>query len=315
MRLAVDRYRIITDKPLEHPLRVVLISDVHISRNPLTGDFINIGSLLKNLRTIKNIDLFALCGDFVNSANTLKDLSIANRFADFLRRLSRTAPVVLVRGNHDLYNNDMDTEKIYQNFAKIPNVTLLDNAQMDFAGITITGFTPRHEAYDLIKHGKRSYAITVEDYKREHFQLNHDKFHLILTHSPYTFTNKRMQRELPEIYESSDLVLSGHLHNGLFLSGNHGIIGRILDDTKLVDLGFWVDPKTGFTSRHCRGAKFVGEHHIGSTILPASRGYTELRSSDYPRRLIQITGKGINKFSTLPFVVGRPSVAEIVITQ
>lgn len=313
MRLAVDRYRIITEKPLDRPLRVVLISDIHISRSFITGDFLNISSLLKGLKNIKNIDLFALPGDFVNSAAQLRNERVHTHFSDLLKRLSRIAPVILVRGNHDLYNNDIETEKIYQTLGNIRNVTLLDNAQMSFMGITITGFTPRHEAYDLIKHGKRSYAITIEDFRREKFTFDPNTFHLILTHSPYTFTNKPSMRQLPEVYHHADLVLSGHLHNGLFLSGNSRLIRRILDNTRIVDLGFWVDPKTGFTSRHCRGAKFVGENRIGKTILPTTSGYAEVRSADFPRRLIQITGKGINKFSTLPFLIGRPSVSEIII--
>jgi len=315
MRLAIDKYKIITDKKMDRPVKVVLISDVHISENVLTGDFLNINSLLRDLKNIKNIDIFALCGDFVNSASKLKNPKIHNRLTDFVKHLSRIAPVVMVRGNHDLYNNDLETEKLYQSLSELRNVTLLDNAQMRFGDIVITGFTPRHEAYDLVKHGKRSHTITIEDYKRENFVLAADDFNLLLTHSPYSFTNKQSERELPEVYEKGDLILSGHLHNGLFMSGNYGVVGKILDNTKLVDLGFWVDPKTGFTSRHCRGAKFVGENRIGRTILPSSSGYTELHSSEYPHRLVQITGKGINKFSTLPLVVGRPSVVEIIITR
>ena len=137
---------------------------------------------------------------------------------------------------------------------------------------------------------------------------------MILTHSPYSLTNKRAMRELPEVYKKCDLVLSGHLHNGLAMSGNSRLFKRVFDQTKFIDVGFWCDPKTGFVSKHCRGAKFVGENKIGKTILPSSKDYVEIDLTDNNTgKVVQVTGKGINKFSVVPVIAGRPSVVEVII--
>jgi len=201
MRLVVDKFKVITDKKLKKPLRVVFISDTHFGEHPLTAGKWNGNSTLKGLRKLGKIDLILFGGDYVNSALVFKMRYPLKNFTDFLKACAEIAPVIMIRGNHDLYLNNRATEEIYQKFGSIENVTLLDNAQMKFKGIEITGFTPRHSSYDLIKHGKRSHKITMEDFGGAKFKFKKEDFNLIVTHSPYSLTNKRALREFPEVFE------------------------------------------------------------------------------------------------------------------
>jgi len=322
MRLVVDKFKVITDKKLKKPLRVVFISDTHFGEHPLTAGKWNGNSTLKGLRKLGKIDLILFGGDYVNSALVFKMRYPLKNFTDFLKACAEIAPVIMIRGNHDLYLNNRATEEIYQKFGSIENVTLLDNAQMKFKGIEITGFTPRHSSYDLIKHGKRSHKITMEDFGGAKFKFKKEDFNLIVTHSPYSLTNKRALREFPEVFENSDVVISGHLHNGAFASKNFEGLTRKSNNKSSkhllrisIDKGIWLDPKTGFVANHCRGAKLVGEEKIGRAILPSSKNYIEidLRKEENRKKLVQVTGKGIHKFSVIPLFPGRPSIVELVI--
>lgn len=317
MRLVIDKFKVLTNKKIKKPVKVVLISDVHFGADPIkTGKF-NVKSMMAGIKKIENVDMFVLCGDFVSAAKVLKVARVRKNMTEMLTELGKQAKVVMVRGNHDYYYNTPETEQIYQDFGKIKNVILLDNAQKEIDGIKVTGFSPRKEAYDLIKHGKRSHKMTIKDFREKKFSFDEKEFNLILTHSPYSLTNKRAMREVTEVYEKCDLVMSGHLHNGLVASGNSGVLKKIFDGKKFVDYGFWIDPKTGFVSRHCRGAKLVGEGKISRTVLPSSKEYVEidLRKNGNKNKLIQVTGKGVNKFSVIPIIAGRPSVVEVIIAN
>lgn len=325
MRLAVDKFEVLTDKKLEKPLRVVLVSDVHAGNLPLMSGKINFNSTLKGIKKMRKIDFFAFCGDFLNNAQSWRGTPAEKHFVEFTQELAKIAPVILVRGNHDIFEGDERTEENYQKLEKLENIILLDNKQMKLLGIKITGFTPRHEVYDLGKHGEMAQKISVQDFKKEHFWFDEEDFNLILTHSPYNITNKTMLRDYPEIFEKGDVILSGHLHNGLMPSGNFEFITRYFNKLKPknklqkfwarnIDTGIWFGMKTGFVISHCRGAKLAGEGKIGYPILPSSKRFVKIDLTKEKNKLVQIIGKSISKYFFLPILQGRPSVVELKIS-
>ena len=325
MKLVVDKFEVLTDKKLEKPLKVVLISDVHAGNLPLMSGKINLNSTIKGLKKLRKIDFFAFCGDFLNNALSWNGSRAEDNFKNFVKEVAKIAPVILVRGNHDVFGGNKEVEENYHKLEKLENVTLLDNKQMKLLGIKITGFAPRHEAYDLSKHGEMAQEIATEEFKKEHFLLDEKDFNLILTHSPYNLTNRVILKELPELFEKGDVILSGHLHNGLMPSRNFEFITKHFNKTtpktkwqkfwaRNIDTGIWFGMKTGFVISHCRGAKTVGEGKISYPVLPSSKKFVKIDLTKEKNKLVQIIGKSVTKYFFLPIVQGRPSVVELKIS-
>lgn len=325
MRLAIDKFEVLTDKKLEKPLKIILVSDMHAGNLPLMSGRTSFYATIRGLKRIKNVDFFAFCGDYVNNAPSWLGSKAKTNFEKFLSKVSKIAPVILVRGNHDIFEGDEETDKKYQELKNMDNVILLDNKQIDFLGIRLTGFMPRHEVYDLRKHGIGSQKIALEDFQKENFKFNEKDFNLILTHSPYTFSNNLMLEKAPELFEKCDVILSGHLHNGLMPTRNFESITKYFNHlkprsrfkkfiAKNIDAGVWFGIKTGFLVSYCRGARLVGEKEIGYPILPSSKRYIKVDLTKNKNKLAQIVGKAIIKYSFLPVINGRPSVVELKIS-
>ena len=326
MRLVIDKFKIKTDKPLKKDFKVLVCSDLHAGESILVPGVLNFYSLLKSLSRIKDIDVIALTGDFVNNAQCYANPRAKKNLHTLITELAKHAPVVMVRGNHDLIMTSKKTEKLYQAYDKIPNVYLLDNKQMKIGDVNIIGFSPRHASYDLLKHGKRSYKITMEDFRKANLKYKPNEVNITLTHSPHSLCNKTAVRLIPDFYKNNDVILSGHLHNGTFFVGNTEWFRKKYNNLKstshfknyiirVMDKGVWVDPKTGFVTGLCRGGRYVGAGKIDRMYLPSSKEYIEFDlTGEHKKQCVQITSKGINKYPIMPLIAGRPSVTEIIIT-
>lgn len=324
MRLVVDKFEVLTNKKLSKPLKVVFISDTHLCRNIFLRENFNLWSTLRGLKKIDKIDFFVLGGDYINTAKDYLNERTLNTFKTFLTELTKHAPVIMIKGNHDSYFKTKKSEEIYASFANMNNIFLLDNKQVEMFGIKITGFSPSRETYHASKYGRHAQLIAREQFKAEGFKFNEDDFNLILTHSPMSLSNQIMEEKGKLFYRKADVVLSGHMHNGLILSRNFELFHKITRtkrfDTwlsrlvkKYADSGFWYVYKTLFMIRWCRGARFFGNGD-DNVLLPSSKNYAQLDLSEHPEEALQIVAKGINKYAVIPLYTGRPSVVELKIT-
>ncbi len=325
MRLVIDKYEVLTDKKLKKPLKVVLISDTHLAKKRVLCERINLKSTLKGIERINNIDFFVLGGDFVNTAKDYLDEKTLDYFINYLKALTKIAPVIMIKGNHDMYFRSKRTDEIIQSFSKLDNVTLLENQQIDFLGIKVTNFSPSRETYHATKYGRHSMLLAREEFKKMHFSFDEKDFNLILTHSPLSLSNKRMEEKEPEFFSNADVILSGHMHNGLILSRNFEWIVRMLKNEnskspfkKLIkryaDSGFWYVYKTFFIIRGCRGARFFGLNN-NTVYLPSSKEYSKIKLYEHKKEALQIVTKAVNKYAIIPIYVGRPSIVELKITR
>ncbi|MBR3368193.1 metallophosphoesterase [Candidatus Saccharibacteria bacterium] len=324
MRLVIDKYEAFTDKKIKKPLKIVLISDTHLAKNKMLFEKINLRSTLKGIEKIKSIDFFVLDGDYVNTAKDYLDNDTFNFFVDFIKKLAKIAPVIMVRGNHDLYFRTNRTDETYRQLQKLDNVTLLENEQIDFLGLRITAFLPPRESFHATKYGRHSMLISHEDFKKKHFVFNEEDFNLVLTHSPLSLSNKYMEEKSKDFFKKCDVVLSGHMHNGLIFSRNLEWIVKMLKNEnsknpfkkttkRYADSGFWYVYKTFFLIRGCRGARYFGLNN-NTVYLPSSKEYSPLKLYDHKNESVQIITKAVNKYAVIPFYVGRPSVVELKIT-
>jgi predicted MPP superfamily phosphohydrolase len=165
----------IISSKVDEQIRLIFISDTHLGSNSKKH-------LEKILIKIKDLefDLFLIGGDFIDSSSfDLDDL-------DILKNINK--PILFISGNHEYYIKDY--EKKLERLNKY-NINFLDNDSFKYKKINFIGISDN---------------LTLENQKNIASKLVHeDLFNLILVHKPTLWDH---------VYEKTDLMLSGHTHNG-----------------------------------------------------------------------------------------------------
>ena len=173
-----EELKVLTDKPLERPLTIVLASDLHLGYGNRRGEL----SRWVDLINAENPDLVLFCGDVVDLH--LRPV-LEGGSADEFHRLS--APAFAVLGNHEYYG-DVDGAEA---FFEAAGIRLLKDASADFAGIRVIGRNDR--SYPC-----RPALWEITD--------TTERFTLLLDHQP---------SHLEEAEEAGiDFQFSGHTHHG-----------------------------------------------------------------------------------------------------
>ena len=169
---------LVTDKPLEKPLTVVLASDLHIgyhNRKPELSRWIDMINAEKP-------DLILFGGDVIDLS--LRPVLEGN-FKEEFHRLQ--APVMTVLGNHEFYSN-LD---LAQQFLQDAGILLLKDSVAHFKGVDIIG---RNDRTSQDRAGLEQLAKGL------------DGFTIVLDHQPY---------HLEEAEQAGvDFQFSGHTHRG-----------------------------------------------------------------------------------------------------
>jgi len=167
-----------TDKPLDKPLRIVLVSDLHLGYHNRKAELARWVDLIN----AENPDLILTAGDVVD--RSIRPV-FEGRYADEFHRLK--APVWTVLGNHDYYSN----EPLVEQFFNDAGIRLLRDESAAFKGITVIGRDDRTNP-----HRKPLSALTGSI----------DGFSILLDHQPY---------HLEEAEQAGiDFQFSGHTHRG-----------------------------------------------------------------------------------------------------
>ena len=173
-----EEMTIVTDKPLDKPLTVVLASDLHIgyhNRKPELRRWVNLINAQKP-------DLVLFGGDVIDLS--LRPV-IEGNFQEEFHRLE--SPVMTVLGNHEFYGN-LD---LAQQFFKDAGIMLLKDSVAHFKGIDIIGRNDRTS---------RDRAALADLAK------GMEGFTIVLDHQPY---------HLEEAEQAGiDFQFSGHTHRG-----------------------------------------------------------------------------------------------------
>ncbi len=169
-----------TAKPLDRPLTIVMLSDLHLGyHNPV--DELNRWVTLVNR---EHPDLVLVCGDIIDGH--IRPLLEQDMAASF-RRLQ--APVVACLGNHEYYSGIGNALRFYRQ----AGIRLLRDEAVTVEGINIVGRddrtnTHRKPLHELMKGiDKRRYTI-------------------VLDHQPYRLEEAERA--------GADFQLSGHTHYG-----------------------------------------------------------------------------------------------------
>ena len=167
-----------TDKPLDKPLKIVLVSDMHLGYHNRRDELARWVDIIN----AENPDLILTAGDVVD--RSMRPV-LEGAYADEFHRLN--TPVWTVLGNHDYYSN----EPLVERFFKDAGIRLLCDEKASFKGITVIGRDDRTN-----RHRKPLSALTD----------SLEGFTILLDHQPY---------HLEEAEQAGiDFQFSGHTHHG-----------------------------------------------------------------------------------------------------
>uniref|UniRef100_A0AB33J2G3 Metallophosphoesterase n=1 Tax=Prevotella sp. GTC17259 TaxID=3236795 RepID=A0AB33J2G3_9BACT len=170
-----------TEKPLHKPLKIVLMSDLHLGYHNTRADL----AQWVNKVNSEHADLVLIAGDIVDiSVEPLLRADMAEEF----RRLQ--APVYAALGNHDYYAGEPKSERFY----RAANIHLLRDSSIVFnSELTIIGRDDRTN-----KHRKSLKELVAA--------VDQSTYTILLDHQPY---------HLEEAERAGiDFQFSGHTHYG-----------------------------------------------------------------------------------------------------
>lgn len=233
-----------TKIPCNIDAKILLFSDIHY-----TGikDRKKIEKLINKANTYE-VDYICITGDMLETYIINNEID-SNYFIDFLTRLTNISKVVISLGNHDTI--DRDKRKIYKKdfwnkVAAINNLYFLNNNGMLVDNIYFYGFTQSKDYY--YKYKSENAKLMLRDIDNNGVVNNlPNNYRILLMHSPIRLDNNDVKTKL----DKYDLILSGHMHNGLVLP--------IIDEIIPNDIGFIAPNKTLFP-KYSRG--MVKENNI-----------------------------------------------------
>jgi len=160
---------------VEDQIRLIFISDTHLGTNSKK----HLEKIIFKIKSLE-FDLVLIGGDFIDSSSfNLEDL-------DVLKNLEK--PILFISGNHEYYIQD------YENKLKKLNdydISFLDNESFKFKKINFIGISDNQSVET-----QKNIANTL---------IQKEFFNLILVHKPSLWDH---------VYQETDLMLSGHTHNG-----------------------------------------------------------------------------------------------------
>jgi len=239
--------------------RVLALTDLHFCRK-LNDRRINfILERLGKVCQVEKVDYIFCLGDLINSLDVLKDNEVRLRLEDFLSKLTKMAPMIMITGNHDISYYDLGpnrcvirrsewyawVKQLMQNNSRIRvlDENLGDGAEIfDDGEMRVLGLSLPETCYVTKEKREKPSAVIFQHYVEqvlpELVQVPEREYYL-LTHTPQFLSEIELD---PKI-----VVLAGHMHNGM--------VPPILDGlTRFSHRGI-VGP--GYYTRSGRKTKFI----------------------------------------------------------
>lgn len=168
-------------------------------------------------------------GDQVETIDFIDDTKERQFFEYFIKSLSEICPVIIIPGNHEMKDyshkifgnrshEDKDDYRLksmryFDSLNRFDNVYFLNNEKVTFSDATFFGFNPRLSSYEDIK-SKEVEEEFIEDFIKSGLSMAADSYNILLTHSPLQIIRSGVYSAIPDFENATDLVISGHLHDG-----------------------------------------------------------------------------------------------------
>lgn len=218
-------------------LTLIHISDIHFNINTKINKLNNIKETISNIKP----NYIFISGDLIDNKNIVNNKIKIKELVGFLSNLSKIAPVIISLGNHDIMSNNDLT--FFNKLNDLKNIYVLNNSSYEDDFIYVTGHTLEHSYYYNIT-GYESLELLLkhlDNNKNIITKLPKNKCKIALIHSPILLDNSEVTEKLKEY----NLILSGHMHNGM--------IPRITD--KLIKNTYGIiSPDKHLNSKNTRGS-------------------------------------------------------------
>ncbi len=268
----MDRYVIDTVGKISKDTKISLMSDFHFSERTEHNRIIK---LIDDVEK-EQPDYIFLLGDIINDGKNVNN--IFRNVSFYLNLIGTLAPVYMVYGNHDVMvkNNDNWDEFVSDDYVSmlngIYNMRVLDNESVMLReNIGLVGIRLPFSYYQNYSEDSSKCLELMNDKVNNNLLDNiyNSSFNIFLTHTPNNFFDRDFYLKLLDTIKNDlnrnvnfDVLIAGHLHNGLIPSyvdkiipGNRGLVGVVGKNYKLL-------------ANNSRGIKNITDNTKG-IILPA----------------------------------------------
>ena len=239
--------------------KLALISDIHFNDKFNRKIFTNI---IKQIQKNKP-NYITIAGDILDTSNTtnLDDLK------DFLITLTKISPTIVVIGNHDekagsMHNwTHVKNEKLIKLLNSIENLHYLNDSTFTKDNITFYGFNLSYNYYEVERETYESFCEEIKDLK---CHTNKKTYNITLIHTPmniYQYLEENKDSNL----NNSDLILSGHMHNGCLPHTIAHFINKTFKSTRGL-----VSPRRHMFPKHAQGRIYERDGYVYQGITKLS---------------------------------------------
>lgn len=271
---------ILSSKKLKKDITFIHIGDIHYNETTSAKKLEYIKYAIEDAHP----DYIFITGDLLDRPKITKNKEKIKLLVSWLNSLGNIAKVFISLGNHDIILEE--DYKFFNKLNDINNIYVLNNQSYEDENIFISGFTlPTNYYYNIEKHEDENALLeTLQNNFNLVTNLPKKKYKVALIHSPILLSEKKVIEKLKEY----DLILSGHMHNGL--------IPRILDKIIKNNYGL-ISPDKRFFAKNTRGKIKTKYYTIiitgGITKLsPSSTKILSKLNGLYPISINKITVKG-----------------------
>lgn len=239
--------------------RLAVFSDLHYYPNFPSKILKSITKQIKD----SNPDYILILGDILDSA----DYTELDDLKDFLTTIANIAPVIAITGNHDQkagyrhHWNSYSNKELIKILNSIKNVHLIDNNQYQINNINFSGLCPDYDYYD----NEEKYEDFVKIAEESKIKLKDDNYNITLIHSPinvYDYLRNNKEANL----NKSDLILSGHMHNGILPYWFTKIINKTFHTTRGI-----ISPNMTPLPKYSQGRTYERDGYIYQGISKLSK--------------------------------------------
>lgn len=271
---------ILSSKKLKKDMTFIHIGDIHYNETTSAKKLEYIKYAIEDAHP----DYIFITGDLLDRPKITKNKEKIKLLVSWLNSLGNIAKVFISLGNHDIILEE--DYKFFNKLNDINNIYVLNNQSYEDENVFISGFTlPTNYYYNIEKHEDEDALLeTLQNNFNLVTNLPKKKYKVALIHSPILLSEKKVVEKSKEY----DLVLSGHMHNGL--------IPRILDKIIKNNYGL-ISPDKRLFAKNTRGKIKTKYYTIiitgGITKLsPSSTKILSKLNGLYPISINKITVKG-----------------------
>lgn len=200
-------YQIQSNK-IKKEVTLFFISDLHYDH---PNDLKKYHFITKKIKK-EHPNFLIIGGDLLDSAKPNNE----KQLLELIHFWSQNTTILIVLGNHDTTictSKEIYYENIpfWNQLKKIPNVFLLDNQSYETKDIRFIGITLPFSFYYEEQESTKSWIQYMNRYHQT-IESNH-KMNILLIHSLLGLNHPRNILKMP-YFQTIDLVLAGHTHNG-----------------------------------------------------------------------------------------------------